>query len=77
MGQLQRALFEHASSGVAQRVDGVAHAVDQAALIAGLLADQFAQEGLHLTVAVVRNAGLDVLQHLADLVVGPAVAEAL
>ena len=53
--------FQNLRTGVAHRVDGVAHAVDQAAAVAALLADDLAQE---LADLVVVGRILDIFQNL-------------
>ena len=67
-------VFEHHGAGVAEGVDRVAHAVDQALLVEGLAVDDAGQVVVHGGfVGGVGDVGADVVHHLHDLDVGTAV----
>ena len=65
VGQALGVGFQNLRTGVAHRVDGVTHAVDQAAAVAALLADDLAQE---LADLVVVGRILDIFQNVIQLV---------
>ena len=73
-GQLLDVALEHALARVGQRIDRVAHAVDEALAVEGLAVYDLFKVGLHLVpVLPVAHVGADVLHHLHDLDVGAAV----
>ena len=65
VGQALGVGLQNLRTGVAHRVDGVAHAVDQAAAVAALLAEDLAQE---LADLVVVGRILDIFQNVIQLV---------
>ena len=65
VGQALGVGFQNLRTGVAHRVDSVAHAVDQAAAVAALLAEDLAQE---LADLVVVGRVLDIFQNVIQLV---------
>ena len=65
-------------SRVAERVDGVAHAVDETRAVEGLLVENLAQVGCNLVLVLpIGDMRTDVLVHGHDFGVGAAVARAL
>ena len=78
VGQLVDKALEHHRARVAQRVDRMAHAVDQALLVERLAVHNAAQIISHgLLVQRVGDVGADVVHHLHDLDVRAAVLGAL
>ena len=78
VGQLLHIALEHHLAGVAEGVDCVAHAVDQALAVKGLAVQQFFQVGFQFLVVLgVVQIFADVLHHLHHHQVGAAVARAL
>ena len=76
----QRARVTAADLGarVAERIDGVAHAVDETRAVEGLLVEDLAQIGCDLVLVLpVGDMRADVLVHRHDLGIGTAVARAL
>ena len=70
--------MEQVGTGVGQGIDGVAHAVDQARLVKGLLVEQGLEVVAHLVLVLpVPDGLLHVLKHLHHLDVGAAVPGAL
>ena len=71
-------LFKHVCPRVAQRVDGVTHAVNKARAVERLLVQQRTQIARYLfLIGPVLDLLFHVLDHLHDLYVGAAVAGAL
>ena len=74
LGQLLHKALEHHRAGVGQRVDRVAHAVDQALVVECLLVQDLAEVVLDLVlVGLVADGLADVVDHLHHLDVGAAV----
>ena len=77
IGQIARVAFEHHGAGVGKGVDGVPHAVDEAAVVVGLAAQDFGEKrGNFLVVARVVHVLLDAVKHFLRLDIGAAVAGA-
>ena len=73
MGQLFHIALEYHLTGVAEGVDRVAHAVDQALVVKGFAVQQFFQVGFQLLVVLlVVQILADVLHHLHHHQVGTA-----
>ena len=76
--QRARVMAADLGARVAQCVDGVAHAVDEARAVKGLLVEDLAQVGCDLVLVFpVGNMRADVLVHRHDLGVGAAMARTL
>ena len=77
-GKCARVTAAHLGARVAQRVDGVAHTVDETRAVEGLLVENLAQVGRDLVLVLpIGDVRTDVLVHGHDLGVGAAVARAL
>ena len=77
-GKRARVTAADLGARVAQRVDGVAHTVDETRAVEGLLVEDLAQVGCDLVLVLpIGDVRTDVLVHGHDLGVGAAVARAL
>ena len=77
MGQLLHIALEHHLAGVAQRIDRVAHAVDEALVVESFTVQQLEEVGFHFLVVLgVVQMLADILHHLHDHQVRAAVARA-
>ena len=77
-GKRARVTTAHLGTRVAQRVDGVAHTVDETRAVEGLLVEDLAQVGCDLVLVLpIGDMRADVLVHGDNLGVGATVARAL